>query len=144
MAAPNLAFTKAVLAFESNLGKKKQPTVATVETVEAAEPDSEALALQAHEERHKKRIRIARGVQHLLTGILSLAVAMLQGATYVRYQQTKNVQGAWPAHPNLVPTLMLFATAVAGVAFDSAALIAYTWPQTSLGKKALAVSNMKF
>lgn len=130
----NLAFTRAVLAFQST--KKKD--VPKVEVAEVADP--EALALKAHEERHKKRIRIARGVQHLLTGILSFAVAFLQGAVYVKYLQTKDVKGAWPTTPNLLPTLMLFGTAIAGIVFDSAALVAYAWPQTSLGKKALAVS----
>lgn len=148
---PNMAFTKAAFVFKDGLDKsratKKHDQVqVAVKAVEApmsetsTAPPSPTTNEAAHQARHQRRIRIARTVQHLLTSVLSIVIAILQGKVFVLYNQTKNQPGAWPINPNLVPTLMLFATALAALTIDICALVAYFWPKTSIGKKAFAVS----
>jgi hypothetical protein len=75
----------------------------------------------------------------MMTSRLSLGVAIFQGKTYITYQQTKAVAGAWPTHPNLLPTVMLFATGIGAFVIDLSALIAYLWPQNPIGHKAYSV-----
>lgn len=155
----NIAFTKAAFAFRDGLDRaharkqdasKSSSNTVTITTTPVpdssekqadtmSEPDPEQVADLAHQARHKKRIRIARGVQHTLTSLLSLAVALLQGQTYLSYQKTKDVKGAWPTHPNLLPTLMLLATAIAALFIDICAIVAYVWPQKRAGQRAYSV-----
>lgn len=133
---PNVAFRDAV-----NHGKAPTATI-TVHPLEEEDGiiyDSQQIVEKAHEERHKRRIRIARSLQHLLTSLLSLGVAVLQGKTFITYETTKNVVGAWPDFVNLLPTLMLFATACAALIIDICAITAYLWPQTRIGRKAFSV-----
>lgn len=146
---PNLAFTKAAFIFKDGLSKartnKKDDKVeVTVKSVEPPTPKPNApasIAEDAHQARHKRRIRMLRLVQHLLTSILSVIIAILQGKVYIVYLQTKSVQGAWPTTPNLVPTLMLCITAVAALGIDLCAIVAYFWPQSTIGKRAFMVSS---
>lgn len=147
---PNIAFTKAALVFKDGLDKSRaskahdqvQVTVQPVEKPSpeiSAAPSGSAANEGAHQARHQRRIRIARVVQHLLTSILSIVIAVLQGKVFVLYKQTQNVPGAWPINPNLVPTLMLFVTALAALTIDACALVAYFWPKTSIGRRAYSV-----
>lgn len=148
----NITFAKAAFAFRDSINNaphSKAPQATTVTTKPVDEPvshpgqdvnpDPEQLADKAHQERHKRRIRVARGVQHTLTSLLSLAVAILQGRVYINYMQTKDVPNAWPTHPNLLPTLMLFVTAIAALFIDLCAIIAYLWPQKRAGQRAYSV-----
>lgn len=148
---PNIAFTKAALVFKDGLDKSRaskkydqaQVTIKAVETpilTTSTASSSSTTDEGAHQARHQRRIRIARTVQHLLTSIVSIVIAVLQGKVFVLYQQTKSVPGAWPINPNLVPTLLLFATALAAFTIDVCALVAYFWPQSNIGKRAFSVS----
>lgn len=131
----------------ATMGTSKSPTV-TLQAVstkvspilESQRDDSHQIDNE-HRARHKRRIRILRGIQHLLTTFVSLGVAILQGRTYIIYQQTKNVPGAWPSFPDLFPTLLLFATAVTATTMDLSALIAYICPQTRTGYFAYKVQS---
>jgi hypothetical protein len=146
----SLVFAKAAFAFRDGLEHSRyksesQYTATTASVpdtpvVEPPAPDTEDPELAAHEARHKKRIRILRSLQHLLTSLLSLIIAVLQGRTYDIYMQTKDVNAAWPTHPNVFPTLLLFATALLSLFFDACAITAYSWPNTRIGQKAYRVS----
>lgn len=141
----NLAFTRAAFAFRDGLDHKRVSNVTVSEVQELPEaeagPTADEIAEKAHKARHKRRIRIARTIQHILTSLLSIAVAGLQGQMYYSYQSTKNVSGAWPVNANLVPTLMLFATAIIALFVDFCALTAYLWPSSSVGRMAFSLAN---
>lgn len=130
----------------SNVTEPSKPPAVTVQAVsntlspalEAQRGDLRQLNRE-HQARHKRRIRIARGIQHLLTALLSISVAVMQGRTYILYQQTKGVPGTWPSFVNLLPTLMLFVTALVATVVDLCAIIAYAWPQTRAGSVAFKV-----
>lgn len=147
-----MAFTKAAFMFKDGLdksrtSKKSDQVQVAVKAIESPASDTSPTLPSptkneaAHQARHQRRIRIARTIQHLLTSVLSIVIALLQGKVFVLYNQTKDVPGAWPINPNLVPTLMLFATALAALTIDICALVAYFWPKTNIGKKAFAVSS---
>jgi hypothetical protein len=72
-----------------------------------------------------KAIRILGATQGAVTGLLSLAVAILQLTTYRHYLATKDDPNMWPPAPNLTPTLMLLGVAVAAFIIDAALLITY-------------------
>jgi len=72
-----------------------------------------------------RRLRILRLVQSILTSFLSIAIAALQTKVYVNYQQTKHIPGAWPTHPNVLPTIMLLVTAALAGTLDLSLLLAY-------------------
>lgn len=137
---------------ESNvtMGTPKPPTVTLQAVSTRISPVLEAQRNvshqldEEHQARHKRRIRILRCIQHLLTALVSLGVAVLQGRTYIIYQQTKDVPGAWPSFPDLFPTLLLFATAVAATTMDLSALIAYMFPQTRVGNWAFKVQSVSY
>lgn len=145
----NLAFTRAAFAFKDGLDKARESknnnqvkvSVEPVETPSVEPPNARLSSTDeaAHQARHQRRIHIARVVQHLLTSVLSIVIAILQGKVFVLYKQTQNVAGAWPMNPDLVPTLMLFVTAVIALTIDACALIAYFWPKSSIGKRAYSV-----
>lgn len=136
---------KAAFAFHNNADaarrkRDSQFTVTTTSVPPTPMPDSpEEQAIRAHEARHLFRIRLARSIQHLITSLLSLAIAIMQGQTYSVYQQTKDVHNAWPVHADVFPTLLLFSVAVVALVFDIAAIIAYVWPNTRIGQKAFKV-----
>ncbi|KAH8658148.1 hypothetical protein BX600DRAFT_63539 [Xylariales sp. PMI_506] len=71
-----------------------------------------------------KRIKILRTVKSLLTGGLSVVIAVFQTKVWAAYEQTKDtIPSAWPQAPNLLPTLLLLFVAVAGVCMDASALL---------------------
>jgi len=72
-----------------------------------------------------RRLRILRLVQSVLTSLLSIAIAALQGKAYASYLRTKDTPGAWPTHPNLLPTILLVSVAVLAGALDLSLLFAY-------------------
>lgn len=135
-------------ASDITMGASKPPTVTLQPVSSRMSPVLEAQHShqidEEHQARHKRRIRIVRGFQHLLTALVSLGVAILQGRTYIIYEQTKNVPGAWPSFPDLFPTLLLFATAVAATTMDLCALIAYVWPKTRAGNVAYKVQLVPY
>lgn len=115
----------------------KSPAV-TVYAMEAQQ-DNVRQINRERQAQHERRIRIIKGIEHLLTALVSLVVAGIAGRTYIVYDQTKTVSGAWPDDPNLLPTIMLFSTAVAATVMDLCALIAYLWPHTTVGSVAFKV-----
>ena len=147
----SITFAKAAFAFRDGLNhsqtnRASREANVAVKTVPETpppedEPDTTILADKAHQERHKRRIRNARAVQRILTSILSLAVAILQGLTYASYSKHKDQPGVWPEHPDLLPTLTLLATAVAALFIDVCTLVAYLWPQKKSGQRAFSVSS---
>jgi hypothetical protein len=137
---------KAAFAFRDGIDsarrrRETQSSTATEPNLQTPiKPDAaEEQAIRDHDARHKFRIRVARGIQHLVTSMLSLIISILQGRTYVMYQQTKTVHGAWPVHADVFPTLLLFSVAVVALTFDVCAIIAYIWPTTKIGHKAFKV-----
>jgi hypothetical protein len=129
-----LAFTKAALVFKGELDdiRHKKPSGAIVQVEEAppsppttpTKPTADQLRLA----RETRRIRILRSVHHGLSSILSIIIATLQSLTYVKYEQTKDVPGAWPKQPTLFPTLVLLVVALVALTFDICSLIAYLMP----------------
>jgi hypothetical protein len=71
-----------------------------------------------------RRLLILHLAQTALTSLLSIAIAALQGKAYVRYLQTKDTPGAWPKHPNLLPTILLMVIAVLAGTLDLSVLMA--------------------
>lgn len=139
----SIVFARAAFQFREALDRKRvdttsAPVKAVDEAIEQA-PSEEELANKAHQLRHKRRVRIARVSQHLLTSLLSIGVAGLQGQTYITYQKTKNVANAWPQVPNLLPTLMLFITSITALFIDICALTAYLLPHSKIGHEAYSV-----
>lgn len=120
----NFAFTRAALAFRDRLDgirskrESTQPLIAPESDPNKDDGSDQHGAAQ--------RVRILRGVQGLLTALLSLAIAVMQGRVYVIYLDTKDVPGAWPSTPNLLPTLLLFSVAIAALVFDIALIVGYT------------------
>jgi hypothetical protein len=86
-----------------------------------------------------RRLRILRLVQSTLTSFLSIAIAVLQGKAYLAYQRTKDTPGAWPTHPNLMPTTLLLVVGILAGAFDLSLLLAYLLP--SRAKTLLGVAT---
>jgi hypothetical protein len=85
-------------------------------------------------------IRSLRIAQHTLAALLATVIAALQMSTYAIYQNTKDIPGAWPEHPNIYPILLLGAVAMAALIFDICALIAYISPLSWLGDKAYYIA----
>ncbi|KAK4160486.1 hypothetical protein QBC43DRAFT_359391 [Cladorrhinum sp. PSN259] len=127
-----IQFAKAALVFQNQLGdirdRKKQPTATTTDVTEneTAKPadSEEQLDLVV-----ARRLRIVRLMQSAMTATLSIAIAVLQAKAYSDYQSTKNVPGAWPTHPNLLPTILLMVVAVTGAVFDLSCLFAFLFPR---------------
>lgn len=117
----NVAFTQAAFAFRDRLDDIRSKR-------ESAQPLISDSAKDDGADQHgaRQRIRIMRGVQGLLTALLSLAIAVMQGRVYIIYLNTKNVAGAWPSTPNVLPTLLLFSVAIAALIFDIALIVGYT------------------
>ncbi len=88
-----------------------------------------------------RRVKIMTIIQSTLSSLLSLAIAVWQGKVYFTFQHTKNVAGAWPSTPDLVPTLLLFSVAVAAFVFDICMLLAYLMPGKKLAKWAIMVGG---
>lgn len=93
------------------------------------------------QQKHLKRVRIARASQHILTSAISIVVAALQARLFFIYQQTKTYPNCWPKYPNLLPTLMLMVTAFVSLFIDVCALIAYAWPGSGAGRRAFKVGQ---
>ena len=96
--------------------------------------------LAEHKKRLTQRVRIARSLQHTVTSILSILVAFLQGRAYFTYNATKGTKGTWPPFLNIVPTLMLFITALVALIVDMCSLVAYMLPSSRIGRQAFEVS----
>lgn len=159
-----IGFTKAAFVFKGELDSirankspptspnnalneklESQPTAYVREDVEMPSPPPPSGGIASFDvidpaERDNRRIRILRAVQHTLTSILSITIAILQGLTYVKYQQTKNVPDAWPAHPTLFPTLLLMVVAILALAFDISCLIAYFMPGKQIAERAFRLA----
>jgi hypothetical protein len=150
-----IGFTKAAFVFKGELdhirdqklhptspdhplSEKMQPTAYVKEDVEMPTPATPAFIDPT--ERDNRRIRILRAVQHTLTSLLSIAIAVLQGMTYLKWEQTKDVPNAWPEQPTLFPTLLLFAVALMALAFDISSLIAYFMPGKRIAEKAFRLA----
>lgn len=93
------------------------------------------LAEQDRRIRQEWQIRIAKGFMSLLTSLISLTVVYLQGNTWLTYQRTMHIEGAWPNEPNLSPTLVLLATGIIAVFIDIFALVAYMSPLIAMARK---------
>ena len=93
------------------------------------------------QQKHLKRVRIARASQHILTSAISIIVAALQARLFIIYQRTKTYPNCWPKYPNLLPTLMLMVTAFVSLFIDVCALIAYAWPGSGAGRRAFKVGQ---
>ena len=125
---------------------KSQPTAYIREDVELASPPpplspaSPSSTVIDPTERDNKPIRILRAVQHTLTSLLSITIAVLQGLTYIKYQQTKDVPNAWPTQPTLFPTLLLLVVAVMALTFDVSSLIAYFMPGKRIAERAFRLA----
>lgn len=147
---PRLTFATAAFAFRNALDtsrrkKSTQPTVSEQEVKEVLEDTDTVDPLleeeKRHLSRHKDRIRIARTIQHLLSSVLSLIILGLQ-AKICSENMNSAPKGKEQSEilKELLPVLMLLATAIAAMFFDICALTVYFWPQTKFGKKAFAVS----
>ncbi|KAH8901158.1 hypothetical protein GQ53DRAFT_814636 [Thozetella sp. PMI_491] len=128
-------------------GHSKQYHVVQATEAGALETETPGAGVQGRTDTKKRgdaisrRIQILSIVQSTLSSILSLIIAVWQGKVYVTYQQTKNEPGAWPAIPNLVPTLLLFIVAIAAFIFDICMLLAYTMPGKKLARRAMIIGN---
>jgi hypothetical protein len=132
LAAPNDALSKKL---------KSQSTGYVREDVEMPPPPPPANSYAFDPtERDNRRIRILRAVQHTLTSVLSITIAVLQGLTYAKYQRTKDVPNAWPTHPTLFPTLLLMIVAIMALAFDISSLIAYFMPGKRIAERAFRLT----
>lgn len=117
-----LAFTRAALVFRDRLDgiRSKRDSTQPLISGEADKDDG------SDQHGATQRVRILRGVQALLTALLSVAIAVMQGRVYIIYQNTKTVPRAWPQTPNVLPTLLLFSVAIAALVFDIALIVGYT------------------
>jgi len=91
--------------------------------------------------RRDKRIKILRIIQSILSALLSIAIAIFQGRVYWTYQNTKDMPGAWPTVPNLVPTILLFSVAIVALVFDSCMLVAYLRPASKFTPWAIRIGD---
>jgi hypothetical protein len=117
-----LAFTRAALVFRDHLDgiRSKRDSTQPLIGSDADKDDG------SDQHGAAQRVRILRGVQGLLTALLSIAIAVMQGRVYIIYQNTKSIPGAWPQTPNVLPTLLLFSVAIAALVFDVALIVGYT------------------
>jgi hypothetical protein len=142
----NLAFAKVALTFHDRLNALRTKSSATVSnektpTNAAVEVESkDELKTESHK-RTKKAIRIIRICQGLLTATLSIIIAVFQGRAYWTYIKTQDVSNAWPDHPQLFATLLLFGVATGAFAFDVFLLVAYLTPDVGIARKAFHVAN---
>ncbi|KAF2728356.1 hypothetical protein EJ04DRAFT_581415 [Polyplosphaeria fusca] len=154
----NIGFAKAAFAFKDELdhvrankthlnasnspgqlpSEKTQYKTYVVDQETMATPSTPAFPDRT--ERYNRRIRIFRAVQHTLTSISSIVIAVLQGLTYIKYQQTKDVPNAWPQRPTLFPTLLLMVVAIMALLFDISSLIAYWMPGKRIAEKAFRLA----
>lgn len=134
----SVGFARAALAFTDKLGsirRKRESghTFATTPTTEVSEASADTAP--------QKSIKVLRMIQSSLTALLSLAIAFMQGRVYIMYLRTKDVKGAWPRTPQLVPTILLFSVAVAAFTFDIAMLSAYLAPGKRLSRKCFSIAS---
>lgn len=118
-----LTFTRAAFVFRDRLDDIRSKRESTQPLISNDDDDDDD---GSDQHGAAQRVRILRGIQGLLTAVLSLAIAVMQGRVYVIYLNTKNVPGAWPQTPNLMPTLLLFSVAIAALVFDVALIVGYT------------------
>ncbi|KAJ9618898.1 hypothetical protein H2203_008714 [Taxawa tesnikishii (nom. ined.)] len=97
----------------------------------STEPDSPPPQTQR---RRVSKLALVRLGHHVLTSLLSVAIASLQLATYVTYTRTRHVSDAWPTQPTLSPTVMLMVIALLALALDVCLAALYCAP----GKRAAA------
>ncbi|KAF3033423.1 hypothetical protein E8E12_002377 [Didymella heteroderae] len=145
---PNYAFTKTALVFKDKLDQirgrnARIDTSVTAPTRKAEKPTVKIEELQMNPPPTApsmplldRRVRILRVVQHTLLSLTSVAIAVLQSLTYIKWEQTKNVPDAWPQHPMLFPTLVLLIVAVMALLFDASSLVAYLFPTKPIAEKA--------
>ncbi|KAK4449735.1 hypothetical protein QBC34DRAFT_437813 [Podospora aff. communis PSN243] len=86
-----------------------------------------------------RRLQTLTLTQSSLTSFLSIAIATLQARAYATYQSTKDTPGAWPTHPNLMPTILLMVIALLAATFDLGVLLAHVFP--SRAAQLLRVAN---
>lgn len=117
----------------------KHSSRVSAKAIPASYGDVEYQTGQERQIRRERRTRVARGLLSLLTSLISLAVVYCQGSTWLIYRRTMGIEGAWPDEPNLLPTLVLLATAVVAVFIDIFALGLYMSSSTALGRKGYRV-----
>jgi hypothetical protein len=144
----SIAFAKSTLRFKENLDRvrnkhqrRKDTSISATltgftSTTEIKHQEGAASSSTAND----RPVRVLRVVQHTLTSIVSIMIATLQSLTYVKYQKTKDVPGAWPLQPTLFPTLILLAVAAMGLAFDICSLIAYLMPHRRIAQRAFRLA----
>jgi len=142
-ANPSIQFAKAAFVFQDKLNnvRKKHAEAPQETALEALPPSQSGLqdnttegdstikgdddAPEPEDPIAARRLRILRFVQSTLTSLLSIAIAALQAKAYASFQRTKDTPGAWPTHPNLLPTILLIVIAVLASAADLSMLLAY-------------------
>lgn len=139
----NRTFAAACFAFRDNSNKAKQnrrqsslhhysPAASDPASPDlSTEPDSPPPQTQR---RRVSKLALVRLGHHVLTSLLSVAIASLQLATYVTYTRTRHVSDAWPTQPTLSPTVMLMVIALLALALDVCLAALYCAP----GKRAAA------
>lgn len=91
-----------------------------------------------------RSIRILLALKSIVTGILSVSIAVFQGRAYIIWNNTKNVDGAWPPVPFLAPTLILFSVAIAAFVFDVCLALAYIFPGKRVANKAIKIAQSAY
>jgi hypothetical protein len=87
-----------------------------------------AIAAASQTARRDRLIRLLRIAQSTLTASLSVAIAVLQLRVYAYYDATQAQPDLYPAHLDLLPTLLLLAVALAALVFDAAQLVCFLLP----------------
>lgn len=97
---------------------------------------------EAKHARRDKRIKVMRITQSTLSALLSIAIAVFQGRVYWTYQNTREMPGAWPTVPDVVPTLLLFSVAIAALVFDMCMIVAYMRPTSKYAPWAVRIGGV--
>jgi hypothetical protein len=147
----SIQFARAAFVFRDRLDDvRKKHALVTVTDVSPAAPSQPTpsptpatAATKANKDDPvvTKRLRFLRLIQSALTAGLSIAIAALQMKTYISFQHTKDVAGAWPTHPNLLPTLMLMGVAIGAAVFDLSLIVAYLFPKQARLAFRIAMSS---
>jgi hypothetical protein len=68
-------------------------------------------------------LRIYLGIQYALNATLAIIIVSVMVLTLIKYNSTKNIQGAWPANAILSPTLLMLVVSCVNVIIDSVNLL---------------------
>jgi hypothetical protein len=144
----SLAFGRAAVIFQNRLTSVRRKQASAQTLVDSPNPKlvfdksdaCEDAQIEA-DQRRQKPVRILRAIQGALTAIIAVSIAVFQGKAYVNYFETKDQVGAWPSHPKLEPTLLLFAVAIMAFTFDGFLIVAYTTHDKGIAGKAYKVAD---